>query len=137
MNKILTNIENGWCNFNLGDFNGHPSYIKYLPFDVLDAYNYYKYNNHCIMDFDCETYQFCLIIWEYNLIILDNKNDKINTTVIDIDAEEVLNELVNEIINDIDLWARWISMDVTDKGIEFAKQNILNKIKEYNIKGDE
>ena len=128
MDKILTNIEHGWCDFNLGDFNGRPSYIRFLPLDIIDAWKEYQDSQHCIIEFDCETYQFCLMIWEHNLLILDNRWGKITTTVINFDAEEVLNELVNEIVDNLDLWAKWISTMETYENIQRCEEIIIDRM---------
>ena len=133
MDKILININHGWCDFNLGDFHGHPSYIRFLPLDIIDAYEEYQKSHHCIIEFDCETYQFCLIIWEHNLIILDNKYTKITTTIININAEQVLNELIDEIVDDIDLWAEWISTTGTEDNVKRAKEMIIKRMNEVNM----
>ena len=133
MNKILTNIEHGWCDFNLGDYHGRPSYIRFFPLDIINAWKEYQDFQHCIIEFDCETYQFCLIIWEHNLLILDDRWGKITTTVINFNAEEVLNELVNEIVDNLDLWAKWVSVTETDENIQRIKEMIINRMNEVDL----
>lgn len=126
MDKILTNIEYGWCNFKLGEYEGKPSYIRMLPLDILEAYEEYRKYNHCIVEFDEELRQFCLVIWNESVMILDNRDNKYNSFYIDINAEDVLNELVDEIIIDIPLWSEWMSLSSSDEDIEKYKE-ILNK----------
>ena len=133
MDKILTNIAHGWCDFNLGDFEGRPSYIRFLPLDIINGYEEYCKSQHCIIEFDCEMWQFCLVIWENNVIILDNKYNKINTNIININEEELLTELIKEIISDVDIWAKWISTTGTKENIELAKKAIIRRIKEVGI----
>ena len=98
MNDILTNIKYGWCDFRLDGYEARPSYVRFLPLDILDAYKEYCKSQHCIIEFDEELTQFCLIIWENNLLILDNRNNKFNITPVKLNAKEVLNKLINEII---------------------------------------
>ena len=139
MDKILTNIKYGWCDFNLGDFNGRPSYIRFLPLDILNAYKEYTQSQHCIIEFDEETTQFCLVIynWDDKVVILDNRMEKHTATFLDFDGEEVLNELVNEIISDIDTWAKWISIHDTEESIQKAKDCIIKRIKDVGLEYNE
>ena len=134
MDKILTNIAHGWCDFNLGDYYGRPSYIRFLPLDIIDAWKEYQDSQHCIIEFDCETYQFCLVIWEHTIVILDNKYGRHNSIfLLNINAEEVLNELVDEIVDNLDLWAKWISTTGTDENIQRVKEIIINRMNEVDL----
>ncbi len=133
MDKILTNIAHGWCDFNLGDYEGRPSYIRFLPLDIIDAWKEYQDSQHCIIEFDCEMWQFCLVIWENYLIVIDNKWGKNTCTFLNFNAEEVLNELVNEIVDNLDLWAKWISTTGTDEDIQRYKEIIINRMNEVDL----
>ena len=133
MDKILTNIAHGWCDFNLGDYEGRPSYIRFLPLDIIDAWKEYQDSQHFIIEFDCVMWQFCLVIWEDYLIVIDNKWGKNTCTFLDFNAEEVLNELVNEIVDNLDLWAKWISTTGTDENIQRCKEIIINRMNEVDL----
>lgn len=134
MNKILTNIKYGWCNFNLGDYYGRPSYIRDLPMNILDAYEEYQKYNHCIVEFDEELTQFCLVLWENTVTILNNKSDnKRNCISLDFNAKEVLNELVFEIVNDIHTWAEWNAISNTDEYIKLEEKRIRKRVNELNL----
>ena len=133
MDKILTNIAHGWCDFNLGDYHGRPSYIRFLPLDIINGWKEYQDSQHCIIEFDCEKYQFCLMIWENTVIIVDNKYEKIVITFPNVNAKEVLNELINEIVDNLDLWAKWISTTGTDENIQRCKEIIINRMNEVNM----
>ena len=128
MEKILTNIKYGWCDFNLGDYRGRPSYISNLPMQILSAYEEYVKYNHCIIEFDEELTQFCLVLWEDIVVIVDNRNDKVQSVYINKSPREVLNKLVNEIINDIRTWAEWIAIDDTEESISREEKRLTDKI---------
>ena len=128
MEKILTNIKYGWCDFNLGDYRGRPSYISNLPMQILNAYEEYVKYNHCIIEFDEELTQFCLVFWEDIVVIVDNRNDKVQSVYINKSPREVLNKLVNEIINDIRTWAEWIAIDDTEESISREEKRLTDKI---------
>lgn len=134
MDKILTNLKHGWCDFNLCDYKGKPSYIRFLPLDILDAYEEYLKSHHCIIEFDEETTQFCLVIWEYEVLILDNRRTNISINELkDVNAEELLKELVNEVCDNIYEWAEWISTTGTEENIKSAENMIKKRIKEVGI----
>ena len=78
-------------------------------------------------------WQFCLVIWEDYLIVIDNKWGKNTCTFLDFNAEEVLNELVNEIVDNLDLWAKWISTTGTDENIQRCKEIIINRMNEVDL----
>lgn len=128
MEKILTNIKYGWCDFNLGDYYGRPSYISNLPMQILNAYEEYVKYNHCIIEFDEELTQFCLVLWENIVVIVDNRNDKVQSVYINKSPREVLNKLVNEIINDTRTWAEWIAIDDTEESISREEKRLTDKI---------
>jgi len=37
---VISNPKSGWCDFYLGDFEGHPSYLTDVPVDLLTTSNY-------------------------------------------------------------------------------------------------
>ena len=133
MNDILTNIKYGWCNFRLDGYEARPSYVRFLPLDIIDAWKEYQESHHCIIEFDEELTQFCIVIWENNIVILDNRNNKINITVINYNAEDVLNELIKEIVDNLDVWAEWISTTGTDENIQRCKELIIKRMNEVDL----
>lgn len=133
MNRILTNIKYGWCDFDLGGYKGRPSYISNLPFKVLNAYEEYLKYNHCIIEFDEELTQFCLVIWEDTLIIIDNKNGTTQSLYVNENPKEVLDELVSEIINDVRTWAEWTAVSNTEESIDRQERVIVDKITKVGL----
>lgn len=49
---MISNPKNGWCDFNLGDFHGTPSYLTNVPIDLLIAFKEYLYLGAGICWFD-------------------------------------------------------------------------------------
>ena len=101
--------------------------------DIIDAWKEYQESHHCIIEFDEELTQFCIVIWENNIVILDNRHNKINITVINYNAEDVLNELIKEIVNNLDVWAEWISTTGTNENIQRAKELIIKRMNEVDL----
>ena len=107
---MISNPKNGWCDFDLGDFHGHPSYLTDVAMDLVTAC--YKFiagdNNYITVGFDEEGSDFILIADYYNCYIIKQKeNDKDNGILhrIDINIKDLIKEIVNDIESDVDEWA--------------------------------
>ena len=133
MDKILTNIKFGWCDFNLGDYKGRPSYISNLPMQILNAYEEYIKYNHCIIEFDEELTQFCLVLWEDTITILDNRNGRVQSFCINENPKKVLDELISEVINDVRTWAVWMAVSNTEESIQREECILMDKITKVGL----
>ena len=51
---MISNPRFGWCNFELGDFKGYPSYLTDVPVDLLDAFIDYHTKGYGVAVFDEE-----------------------------------------------------------------------------------
>ena len=51
---MISNPRFGWCNFELGDFKGSPSYLTDVPVDLLDAFIDYHTKGYGVAVFDEE-----------------------------------------------------------------------------------
>ena len=124
--KILTDINNGWCKFKLGNFKGHPSYIRDLPTDVINGYMDYIKTGHCVIEFDEETSWFSLVICNENEVYIIAHRDGLEFYSIDLKAYEVIEELFEEIENNIDEWVDWLDYLCDEE--DMYKSELQNKI---------
>ena len=67
---MITNPEYGWCNFELGNFKGTPSYLTDVPVDLLEAFIEYHTKGMGAAWFDDEGAEFTLVITPYSLFII-------------------------------------------------------------------
>ena len=102
---MISNPEYGWCEFDLGDFHGTPSYMTNVPVDLLECFiNYFKYECSCCY-FDEEGSDFTLVLTPYEVYIIENKEDEPKVRAIDVMIIEMVKELINDIESNIEEWA--------------------------------
>ena len=126
--KIISNPKYGWCDFKLGDFEGHPSYLTDVPVDILDAFINYHTNGCGIACFDEEGTNFILILSPYSVFIIEEKDKPILHYYEDIDVWELENELINDIESNIDEWAVEFVTSDTEQEIKEHRMNIEMKV---------
>lgn len=130
---MISNPKYGWCDFDLGDFHGHPSYITDVAIDLLEAsYNYVLgKSNHITIRFDEEGSYFILVADCYDCYIIEQK-DKNILHKIDIDIKDLIREIVRDIESDIATWAEFGTFD--DLEIEVNKTWMSMMIKDIKEK---
>lgn len=131
---MISNPKYGWCEFDLGDFHGHPSYITNVATDLLEAsYNYVLgKSNHITIRFDEEGSYFILVADCYDCYIIEQK-DEDTLHSIDIGIKDLIREIVRDIESDIDTWAEFGMFD-NDLEIEVNKKWMINRIKKIKEK---
>lgn len=128
---MISNPKNGWCDFDLGDFHGHPSYLTDVAMDLVTAcYKFIAGDNHYItVGFDEEGSEFILIADYYDCYIIEQKeNDKDNSILhrIDINIKDLIKEIVNDIESDVDEWAAFAVFNNDPEEIKYNKEILLN-----------
>lgn len=133
---MISNPKYGWCNFDLGDFHGHPSYLTDVAKDLITAC--YKYiigdNNYITVEFDEEGSKFILLANYYNCYIIEQK-DKDILHKIDINIKYFIKEVVNDIESNIDEWAIFTVFDDDPEKNKVTLLNMIEVIKEKIEKG--
>ena len=121
--NIFSNLDHGWCNFDLEEFHGRPSYIKYVPMNILDAWEEYQNTGHCIIEFDEEGSEFCVVIWHGyvdNAVVLCHRYGRTKYYPMKINGKELLRQLVADVISNVELWAKWCA--VTNNWSDIKKE---------------
>ena len=59
---MISDPRYGWCRFNLGTFEGTPSYLTDVPVDLLDAFLDYHVKGCGTAWFDEEGTEFTLVL---------------------------------------------------------------------------
>ena len=62
---MISNPKHGWCDFKLGNFEGAPSYLTDVPFELLQAFIDYHERGSSAIVFDEEGTEFTLILTSY------------------------------------------------------------------------
>ena len=130
MSNIITNIKYGWCDFDLEGFHGKPSYIRFVPMDILNAYEEYIKLKHYIIEFDEELTQFTLVGFDKNVWLYTNQdNDEYKIYKLDISAENLIQRLANEVSKNVRVWSEWCALGTDEDSIKNIERIINNKIK--------
>lgn len=114
---MISNPNYGWCNFELGDFKGSPSYLTDVPIDLLDAFIDYHTKGYGVVVFDEEGSCFTLVMSKYNwgIYIIEEKDYPKLHNLCDFDVEDLEEELINDIERDLNRWSEFITNDTPEE----------------------
>lgn len=128
---MISNPRNGWCDFDLDDFHGGPSYLTDVPADLLRAFIALFSKGCGVCYCDEEGTEFTLVMTLYYFYIIEEKEKAVLHVYRDLILRELTKELISDIEKDIDGWAQFIP--ATD-GREIDKHKteiiaLLNELK--------
>lgn len=113
---MISNPKHGWCDFDLSDFHGHPSYLTDVPVDLLQAFIDLHEKGSGMAWFDEEGTEFSLIITPYSLFIIEEKDKSILHEYSEMLISELEKELIADIKCNIGGWASFeCSLDGDDE----------------------
>lgn len=126
---MITNPRCGWCNFELGDFKGSPSYLTDVPVDLLDAFIDYHTKGYGVVVFDEEGSYFTLVMSQYNwgIYIIEEKDYPKLHNLCDFDVEDLEEELIRDIEKDLNGWSNFTTDDDSEE-IEQHRNEIRQRI---------
>lgn len=67
---MISNPNFGWCEFQLGNFRGTPSFLTDVPIELLEAFLNYKLTGRAMVWFDEEGSEFTLLMNPYSIFIM-------------------------------------------------------------------
>ena len=131
---IFSDLNAGWCRFELDGFSAMCSYVKYVPLDVLKGVlDYLKYGR-CVISFDEEGSYFYLIADDYVgdvfVVSYDFDNEKRKTKTINKTPDAVVAALYDDIAANIDEWVDWQSDTMRDG--DYVRKSLNKLIKEID-----
>ena len=129
--NILSNLNHGWCDFKLEEFYGTPSYIQYIPMIILNAWEEYQNNGHCMIEFDEESSEFCVVIGGGYLdkaVILSHRYGRTKFYPLKIGGKELLRQLVADVISNVELWAKWCTLGENYSDIKNELQTRIHNL---------
>lgn len=129
---MIKNLNSGWCNFKLGSFIGHPSYLTDVPVDLLNAFIELHKNESGIVWFDEEGSEFTLVLVRNSIFIIEEKEKPILHDFSELNIFEIEKELILDIENDFDKWVKWLPDD-DEKKIKERKKELKKLIKQLKI----
>lgn len=134
---MISNPKFGWCNFNIDNFSGHPSYLTDVPVDLINFFlKAKKEKSKCF--FDEEGTEFTLVYNKEKIyIIASRERGKERYNFPKQNLNNLAKELYEDITNNLEEWASNFVITDEKEEIEQHKKEIkelLEKLKEeYNL----
>ena len=125
---MISNPKNGWCDFQLGTFEGSPSYLTDVPVDLLDAFIDYYTKGQGMAWFDEEGTEFTLVITPYSLFIIEEKKGSVLHDFSEMNVEKLAKELINDIEKDLTGWSVEFVMSDDQEEIKLHRETIRQRI---------
>ena len=128
--KLISNPINGWCNFDIVNFHGTPSYLTDVPVDILNAFIQYHKTGMGMAWFNEEGTEFTLVLTPYSFFVIEERDEpKLYDFSFKVDIKNLEKDLLHELKNNIDEWAKFFSY-VDDSAVKKHKNEINKKILE-------
>lgn len=125
---MISNPQNGWCNFKLGSFEGTPSYLTDVSLDLLDAFLGYHYKGVGMVWFDEEGAEFTLVINPYSMFVIAERDEDSDLyDFSELNVSDLERELIEDIEKDIIGWSEFITDDDREE-IMIHRDSILQRI---------
>lgn len=102
---MISNPKHGWCDFDFGDFYGHPSYLTDVPVDLLQAFINLHTKGSGMVWFDEEGTEFSLVLTPYSLFIIEEKDEPVLHDYSEIIISNLEKELIDDIKHNLGAWA--------------------------------
>lgn len=128
---MISNPKYGWCNFELGDFQGVASYLTDVVFDLLDAFIEYYTKGYGVAVFDEEGSFFTLVLTRYNwgIFLIEEKDYATLHDFSDMNIDDLAKELVDDIENNLNGWYDFLLIS-DEEEIELYKVELDKKLTE-------
>lgn len=129
---MISNPECGWCDFDLGDFHGTPSYITDVVVDLIEFFIKGIQTGRSIAFFDEEGSEFTLVMNPYSLYLIEEvrEGDARLHDFSEMNIAKLALELINDIERDIDKWSHFNTINEEDAEKEKALiLQLLSKLK--------
>ena len=125
---MISNPKHGWCDFQLGIFEGSPSYLTDVPVDLLDAFIDYYTKGQGMAWFDEEGTEFTLVITPYSLFVIEEKREKVLHDFSEMIIEKLAKELIDDIEKDLTGWSvEFVTSDEQEE-IKLHRETIKQRI---------
>lgn len=124
---MISNPKFGWCEFELGDFKGTPSYLTDVPLDLLTAFIDLHSKGSGIAWFDEEGAWFSLILTPYSIFIIEEKKEPALIDISDMNIRRMEEELIFDIEKELTGWSEFLTTDDKEE-IQLHREEIRQKI---------
>ena len=124
---MISNPKFGWCEFELGNFKGTPSYLTDVPLDLLTAFIDLHSKGSGIAWFDEEGAWFSLVLTPYSIFIIEEKKEPVLIDISDMNIRQMEEELISDIEKELTGWSEFLTTDDKEE-IQLHREEIRQKI---------
>lgn len=133
MIPILSKPHAGWTEVVIGDFSDSASYLDDVPVLTLTAMlSHFRTGNPFCVEYDAEGHEYIIVSTYFETIVIGYED----TQRFDISVDELAKELVRDIEDNIDLWARWnpgVYEEDESEEVEKTKSRITDLVGELKL----
>lgn len=124
---MISDPNEGWCDFKVGDFVGHPSYLTGVPIDLLDCFFEYFWRGSSSAYFDEEGIEFTFVLSNYDVYIIKSGEQP---TLYQIDAipEELALDLLGDLEGNEQKWMDDFFMEPDASERSRLYNELINKV---------
>lgn len=126
---MLSTPKYGWCDITIGDWSDRVSYLTNFHIDLLDGIlNILKSGKPSIVYCDAEGWDYMLVLDHYVIHIIESK-EKYKLYSIDMKIEDFAVACYNDILKDINEWAKWDTDEMTENEIKGNRAKITRRLR--------
>ena len=138
---MINNPKHGWCDFQMGDFTGHPSYLTDVPVELLEGFLDGLLTHRRNIYFDQEGTTFVLVLSPDGVYIIEEKDEPVLHTFPDLTIKSLAREAAADVERDMDGWLYdfmlWNIIDTEDAKIKDYLEWLIARIREVADAGSD
>lgn len=124
---MISNPDDGWCDFKLGEFVGRPSYLTGVPIDLLDCYFEYFWRGSSSVYFDEEGTKFTFVLSDAEVFIIRH-GETPQLYKFDIFPEDLGVELLKDLEGNEQEWLDKFYMEPNESERVRLYNELINKV---------
>jgi hypothetical protein len=130
---VLTKPSAGWTNVVVGEFSDSASYLDDVPEMTLHGMLYFfRTGNPFCVEYDAEGHEFTVVSNHYETIVVEDEK----THRYFVSADKLAHELIQDIEDNLDLWAKWnpgAYEETEPEEVELAKAKISDLLQQLRV----
>lgn len=122
---MLDKPKYGWSHITIGEWSDRCSYLDDVPYMLLEALEEScRTFKPVAVEFEAEGWNYIIVFNSFETHIISDKEDEYTHTCIDIDHRDLAHELIADIRNNLNEWARWPSYIMSEDEYEERKKDL-------------
>lgn len=122
---MLDKPKYGWSHITIGEWSDRCSYLDDVPYMLLEALEEScRTSKPVAVEFDAEGWNYIIIFNSFETHIISDKDDTYTHTCIEVDHRDLAHELIADIMENLDDWARWSYYIMSEDEYEDRKKDL-------------